>query len=178
VGNSTYYQFQTPAAVRASFDSVKWHVPSFPCVDGLRHLGVACDRYLGLIVPIALSIVVGTITSVQMATQNGDAFSVFWSLLADGTGTVIAALCGSFIQMTAYPNHTGFKELGGRCGFSPLHGLVFLIASLCGLLAPFLAIFSICTPAAQPTTHDRSTPARLMTAVADLASSRMSAAAC
>lgn len=134
--------YQTVDAVRDSFEKVKWYGVSFPMVHVINHIGRA-THYIGYILPIALQTITGTVTAVELAKSSGDEYNVSWSMFGDGMGTILASCCGSTLSMTTYPNHPGFKKLGGLVGYSWVTGVAIFIMTLFGILSPFLAIFSI-----------------------------------
>jgi AGZA family xanthine/uracil permease-like MFS transporter len=86
-------------------------------------------NYLSVIIPMGIFNVVGSLQNIESAEAAGDRYRAFPSLLANGVGSVVAALLGSVFPTTIYIGHPGWKRLGARAGYSVLNGL--FIASIC-----------------------------------------------
>ena len=86
-------------------------------------------NYLSVIIPMGIFNVVGSLQNIESAEAAGDRYPAFPSLLANGVGSVVAALLGSVFPTTIYIGHPGWKRLGARSGYSVLNGL--FIASIC-----------------------------------------------
>jgi len=102
--------------------------------------GVA--QYVGVALPVALTVSVGTIQCRQLAASAGDGYSLRWSMLGDGLATVLAALFGSPWGMTVYIGHPAFKTMGAKIGYNLASGFGFLLVCFSGLGAVVLAIFT------------------------------------
>jgi AGZA family xanthine/uracil permease-like MFS transporter len=85
--------------------------------------------YLAVIVPMGLFNLIGSLQNLESAEAAGDRYETRSSLLANGLGSLVAALFGSAFPTTIYIGHPGWKALGARAGYSGLNGLV--IAALC-----------------------------------------------
>lgn len=90
--------------------------------------------YLGVILPMGLFNLVGSLQNLESAEAAGDRFPTVPSLAANGLGTVIAALFGSCFPTTIYIGHPGWKALGARAGYSWLNGLFLTAVCLTGTL--------------------------------------------
>ncbi|HXB97026.1 MAG TPA: NCS2 family permease [bacterium] len=86
-------------------------------------------RYLGIILPMGLFNVIGSLQNLESAEAAGDRFSTRSSLLANGLGGLAAAALGSPFPTTIYIGHPGWKAMGARWGYSLLNGVV--ITALC-----------------------------------------------
>ncbi|HTB22455.1 MAG TPA: NCS2 family permease [bacterium] len=86
-------------------------------------------RYLGIVLPMGLFNVVGSLQNLESAEAAGDRFDTRSSLLANGLGGLAAALLGSPFPTTIYIGHPGWKAMGARWGYSLLNGVV--VAALC-----------------------------------------------
>jgi AGZA family xanthine/uracil permease-like MFS transporter len=75
-------------------------------------------------------------SNVESAAAAGDKYNLRAVLLADGTGAIIGAALGSPVPPAVYVGHAGWKEAGGRIGYSLGAGAV--IALLC-----FLGMFPL-----------------------------------
>jgi adenine/guanine/hypoxanthine permease len=86
-------------------------------------------RYLGVILPMGLFNVIGSLQNLESAEAAGDRFQTRSSLLANGIGGLAAALLGSPFPTTIYIGHPAWKAMGARWGYSLLNGAV--VAALC-----------------------------------------------
>jgi len=89
--------------------------------------------WLGVIVPMGLFNVLGSLQNIESAEAAGDRYCVRSSLLIDGIGTMAAAGLGSCFPTTIYIGHPAWKEMGARIGYSWLNGLVMGSACLLGV---------------------------------------------
>lgn len=79
---------------------VKPYAPVFPISEMFKHIN-KIGPYLSTTIPTAISIAIGTIQCVESAKRAGDFYPTRESMFADGIGTVIASLFGSFLGMTS-----------------------------------------------------------------------------
>jgi AGZA family xanthine/uracil permease-like MFS transporter len=79
---------------------VKAYAPSFPVQAMFAHMN-RIGPYLSTTIPTAISIAIGTIQCVESAKRAGDFYPTRESMFADGIGTIIASLFGSFLGMTS-----------------------------------------------------------------------------
>ncbi len=89
--------------------------------------------WLGVIVPMGLFNVIGSLQNLESAEAAGDRYPVRSSLVINGLGTLAAAGLGSCFPTTIYIGHPGWKAMGARIGYSWLNGLVMALACLLGL---------------------------------------------
>ena len=99
--------------------------------------------WMGVIVPMGLFNVLGSLQNIESAEAAGDRYWVRSSLLINGIGTITTAGLGSCFPTTIYIGHPAWKEMGARIGYSWLNGL--LMGSACllgvfGLVAKFVPI--------------------------------------
>lgn len=85
--------------------------------------------WLGVIVPMGLFNVLGSLQNIESAEAAGDPYPVKSSLLINGLGTIAAAGLGSCFPTTLYIGHPAWKAMGARIGYSWLNGL--LMGGLC-----------------------------------------------
>ena len=90
----------TAQEVREATLVVKPYAPAFP-VKGLFENINKIGPYLSTTIPTAISIAIGTIQCVESARRAGDFYPTRESMFADGIGTIIASLFGSFLGMTS-----------------------------------------------------------------------------
>jgi len=88
--------------------------------------------FLAVIFPMGLFNVIGSLQNLESAEAAGDRFETRPSLLANGIGTMAAALLGSPFPTTIYIGHPGWKALGARAGYSALNGIVIALLCLVG----------------------------------------------
>jgi len=86
-------------------------------------------KYMSVIFPMGIFNVVGSLQNIESAEAAGDRYKTFPSLMANGIGSVAAALFGSAFPTTIYIGHPGWKRLGARAGYSALNGI--FIAFIC-----------------------------------------------
>ncbi|MCP9809874.1 NCS2 family permease [Cyanobium sp. HWJ4-Hawea] len=89
--------------------------------------------WLGVIVPMGLFNVLGSLQNLESAEAAGDRYPVRSSLLINGLGTLAAAGLGSCFPTTLYIGHPAWKAMGARIGYSWLNGLVMGLGCLFGL---------------------------------------------
>ncbi len=89
--------------------------------------------WLGVILPMGLFNVLGSLQNIESAEAAGDCYPVRSSLLINGIGTIVAAGLGSCFPTTIYIGHPAWKEMGARIGYSWLNGLVIASGCLLGL---------------------------------------------
>ena len=78
---------------------IKPYVPVFPIRAIFVHMS-QIGPYLSTTIPTAISIAIGTIQCVESARRAGDFYPTRESMFADGVGTIISSLFGSFLGMT------------------------------------------------------------------------------
>ena len=89
--------------------------------------------WLGVIVPMGLFNLLGSLQNIESAEAAGDRYPVRSSLLINGIGTLAASALGGCFPTTLYIGHPAWKAMGARIGYSWLNGLVMAIACLLGL---------------------------------------------
>jgi AGZA family xanthine/uracil permease-like MFS transporter len=87
--------------------------------------------------------VVGSLQNIESAEAAGDRFRTFPSLMANGIGSVVAALFGSVFPTTIYIGHPGWKRLGARSGYSALNGVFISVLCLTGSIQSVLGIIPL-----------------------------------
>jgi AGZA family xanthine/uracil permease-like MFS transporter len=88
--------------------------------------------YLGVIIPIGIMDVLGSLQALESAEAAGDRYETRSSLLVNGAGTLVAACFGSAFPTALYIGHPAWKKLGARSGYSTLCGLCLLLVSWTG----------------------------------------------
>ncbi|HXV82095.1 MAG TPA: NCS2 family permease [Candidatus Binatia bacterium] len=103
-----------------------------PLWEALTH--PATLNFLSVILPMGIFNVVGSLQNIESAEAAGDRFPTFPSLMANGIGSVVAALFGSAFPTTIYIGHPGWKRLGARSGYSVLNGVFIGFLCLTGTI--------------------------------------------
>ncbi len=99
--------------------------------DGMEYLW----PYIGIIIPMGIFNVVGSLQNIESAEAAGDRYPTGPSLAVNGIGSIAAALFGSCFPTTIYIGHPGWKEMGARAGYSVLNALFFTAVCLTGTMA-------------------------------------------
>jgi adenine/guanine/hypoxanthine permease len=100
-------------------------------------------KYLAVIFPMGLFNVIGSLQNLESAEAGGDRFETRSSLLANGLGSIGAALMGSAFPTTIYIGHPGWKAMGARYGYSILNGAVITLLCFCGGMPLVLRIIPL-----------------------------------
>ena len=91
--------------------------------------------FVGVIVPMGLFNLIGSLQNIESAEAAGDPFDTRSSLAVNGAGTVAAALFGSCFPTAIYIGHPGWKEMGARAGYSILNAVFVTVICLTGTVA-------------------------------------------
>jgi AGZA family xanthine/uracil permease-like MFS transporter len=121
-----------PATWRANAGVIGLHLPQLELAALWQGRGQLLP-WLGVIVPMGLFNVIGSLQNLESAAAAGDVYPVRSSLLINGVGTLAAAALGSCFPTTIYIGHPGWKAMGARIGYSWLNGVVMALACLLGL---------------------------------------------
>jgi AGZA family xanthine/uracil permease-like MFS transporter len=116
-----------------------WAPPAFsggPLWEALSQPGFLA--YFSVIFPMGIFNVVGSLQNIESAEAAGDRYRTFPSLMANGIGSIVAALFGSVFPTTIYIGHPGWKQLGARSGYSALNGLFISFLCLTGTIQTVL----------------------------------------
>lgn len=89
-------------------------------------------RHMSVIFPMGLFNIIGSLQNLESAEAAGDRFETRPSLLANGLGTLVAALLGSAFPTTIYIGHPGWKAMGARSGYSLANGVIITALCLAG----------------------------------------------
>jgi AGZA family xanthine/uracil permease-like MFS transporter len=100
-------------------------------------------NYFSVILPMGIFNVVGSLQNIESAEAAGDRFKTFPSLMANGAGSVAAALFGSVFPTTIYIGHPGWKRLGARSGYSALNGVFISFLCLTGTIQAVLGLIPL-----------------------------------
>jgi adenine/guanine/hypoxanthine permease len=131
--------------VTAGAKEIALAFPSFQfdhLINGLKDVA----PLLATAIPLGVYNFTEAMTNVESAAAAGDSYNLRAVLLADGSGAVIGSCLGSPFPPAVYIGHPGWKDAGGRTGYSMASGIV--IALMCffgmfGLLSALLPIPAI-----------------------------------
>jgi AGZA family xanthine/uracil permease-like MFS transporter len=125
-----------------SFANFGFTVP-IPAIDhvfsGFEFLGFI----LVTAIPFGVYDLVEAMDNVESAEAAGDGYNTTEALAAEGTFSLIGTLMGSPFANAVYIGHPGWKEMGGRIGYSAATGLFVLVATWLGVLAVFLNLVPV-----------------------------------
>lgn len=96
--------------------------------------------FAGVIVPMGLVNVLGSLQNIESAESGGDRFSTGPCLAVNGIGSIAAGLCGSCFPTTIYIGHPGWKAMGARTGYSVLNAAFFTVVFFFGLGSVITAV--------------------------------------
>jgi len=105
--------------------------PSLRFVQGLSQLG----PYWSLILPFALTIVIGGVDVTDSAAAGGDDYETRDIILTDGLSTLAGGLCGGVLQTTPYIGHPAYKDMGAGAGYTLATALFVGLGGMLGYLA-------------------------------------------
>src|SRR3972149_185660 len=100
-------------------------------------------NYFSVIFPMGIFNVVGSLQNIESAEAAGDRYRTFPSLMANGIGSLVAALFGSVFPTTIYIGHPGWKRLGARSGYSALNGVFISLLCLTGTIQAALGVIPL-----------------------------------
>ncbi len=99
--------------------------------------------WLGVIVPMGLFNLLGSLQTIESAEAAGDRYPVRSSLLINGIGSITAAVLGGCFPTSLYIGHPAWTAMGARIGDSWRNGLVMGAACLLGLFGVIAALVPI-----------------------------------
>ncbi len=126
----------------ASFASFGFSVP-IPAVDhvfsGFEFLGFI----LVTAIPFGVYDLVEAMDNVESAEAAGDSYNTTEALAAEGTFSLIGTLMGSPFANAVYIGHPGWKQMGGRIGYSAATGVLVIALAWFGLLSVLLSAIPV-----------------------------------
>ena len=118
-------------------------LPTLASFEGLGLLFGTAAGILAVILPITIYNAVETMNNVESVSALGDKYDVRESMIFDGIGTMIGPIFGGAFPTTVYLASTGSKWMGAGRGYSVLNGVVYVFASMFGLIAVLASIIPI-----------------------------------
>ena len=98
---------------------------------------------LGTAIPLGVYNFTEAMSNVESAAAAGDSYNLRSVLLADGAGAVVGSAFGSPFPPAVYIGHPGWKDAGGRAGYSLASGAVIGILCFVGLFGVLAALLPV-----------------------------------
>ena len=98
---------------------------------------------LGTAIPLGVYNFTEAMSNVESAAAAGDSYNLRSVLLADGAGAVVGSVFGSPFPPAVYIGHPGWKDAGGRAGYSLASGVVIGILCFMGLFGVLAALLPV-----------------------------------
>jgi AGZA family xanthine/uracil permease-like MFS transporter len=112
-------------------------LPAFGTVfSGFEFLGVI----LVTAIPFGIYDLVEAMDNVESAEAAGDHYPTTRVLTADGVVSLIGCLMGNPFINAVYIGHPGWKQMGGRIGYSAATGVMVIVLSWFGIASLMLAL--------------------------------------
>src|SRR4051794_40005819 len=134
--------FMEPAAVGDAAKSIAVGIPSLN-IDLLSDGLSGISPLLATAIPLGIYNFTEAMSNVESAAAAGDSYNLRSVLLADGTGAVIGSCLGSPFPPAVYIGHPGWKDAGGRTGYSMASGVVIALMCFLGLFGLLSAVLPI-----------------------------------
>jgi AGZA family xanthine/uracil permease-like MFS transporter len=128
-----------PSAVADAASKISLYLP-FPTGDVITGLGDIAPL-LATAIPLGIYNFTEAMTNVESAAAAGDRYSARAVLTADGLGAIVGSFLGSPFPPAVYIGHPGWKQAGGRIGYSLVTGIVVAVLCFSGLVGILLGIF-------------------------------------
>lgn len=126
----------------SSFTSLGFSLP-LPAVDHV----FSGFEFLGLIlvtaIPFGIYDLVEAMDNVESAEAAGDTYNTREAIAAEGVISLIGTVMGSPFANAVYIGHPGWKQIGGRIGYSIGTGIMVLALSWLGILSLLLNIIPV-----------------------------------
>jgi len=108
-------------------------------IDGLKDV----SPLLATAIPLGVYNFTEAMTNVESAAAAGDSYNLRAVLLADGTGAVVGSALGSPFPPAVYIGHPGWKDAGGRTGYSLATGVTIALMCFLGLFGVLSALLPL-----------------------------------
>ncbi|MGH7121427.1 MAG: hypothetical protein ACREFP_20960 [Acetobacteraceae bacterium] len=124
--------------VAASFAEFGIHLPrpGTNVISGLADIA----PLLATAIPLGIYNFTEGMNNVESAAAAGDEYNLRHILFADGIGAIVGSILGSPFPPAVYIGHPGWKDVGGRIGYSLATGVVIALVCFLGLTALLLAV--------------------------------------
>ena len=118
----------------------------YPPLFGFNILAGGFSRVAPLLVtaiPFGVYDFVEAMNNVESAAVVGDEYDIKEVLIAEGVCSLVGTLLGSPFANAVYIGHPGWKEAGGRTGYSWAAGVLILSVSILGVVPLLLSLISL-----------------------------------
>lgn len=126
----------------ASFTTLGFSVP-LPAFDHV----FSGFEFLGLIlvtaIPFGIYDLVEAMDNVESAEAAGDSYNTQEAITAEGVISLLGTVLGSPFANAVYIGHPGWKQIGGRIGYSLATGILVLALSWLGILSLLLTLIPV-----------------------------------
>ncbi|HEX7823149.1 MAG TPA: hypothetical protein VF463_21350 [Sphingobium sp.] len=112
-------------------------LPALPLIfGGFKYIGII----LVTAIPFGIYDLVEAMDNVESAEAAGDHFPTTRVLTADGIISLIGCCMGNPFINAVYIGHPGWKQMGGRLGYSAATGALMLVLTWFGIIGLMMAI--------------------------------------
>ena len=116
---------------------------AFP-IPAVGHLISGLENYIWFIlitaIPFGVYDFVEAMDNVESAAVAGDEYSEKEVIGAEGIISLVGTMLGSPFANAVYIGHPGWKEMGGRIGYSAVTGIFVLVVTWLGIVALLLSV--------------------------------------
>ncbi len=134
--------YMKPEGLSEAVQNFRVYFPSInigSLVQGFKDFG----PLLATAIPMGIYNFTEGLNNVESAAAAGDEYNVTEVTLVDGIGSLIGSCLGSPFPTAVYIGHPGWKDVGGRIGYSLATGIGVGIVCLLGILPLVLAIIPV-----------------------------------
>jgi AGZA family xanthine/uracil permease-like MFS transporter len=110
-------------------------LPTLAFIDGFKQLFGPFVSMFAVLLPISIYNFIETMNNVEAMAAAGDNYDAGKCQLTDGIGIIVGSLFGGVFPTTVYIASVSAKWTNARRGYSIINGIVFLIASMFGIIA-------------------------------------------
>jgi AGZA family xanthine/uracil permease-like MFS transporter len=131
-----------PGPLYSSIDNVGLSVPT----PQISHLVAGFDQWSTLIataIPLGIYNSIECMNNIESASAAGDDYSAREAMALDGFGTIVGTMFGSPFPSATYIGHPGWKDIGGRIGYSLATGVVVGTITLLGAMSVVVEIVPV-----------------------------------
>ncbi|CAN5134180.1 hypothetical protein BH10PSE13_BH10PSE13_11870 [soil metagenome] len=128
-----------PGQVSGAMADFGFHVPlpALPLIfGGFKYIGII----LVTAIPFGIYDLVEAMDNVESAEAAGDHFPTTRVLTADGIISLIGCCMGNPFINAVYIGHPGWKQMGGRLGYSVATGALMLVLTWFGIIGLMMAV--------------------------------------
>jgi len=135
-----------PSAVGTAVGNVNLNIPLPVIGDVINGLATHWKVIIITAIPFGVYDFIEAMDNVESASAAGDEYSVKETLMAEGSISLLGTLLGSPFANAVYIGHPGWKDIGGRIGYSVATGFMVLVLtwlSIIGLMLEVIPLVAI-----------------------------------